>query len=46
MHKKFGAGTVLNVTGNGTDARIRVRFDTAGERELALAVAPIVKWED
>ena len=46
MHKKFGTGTVTAVSGSGANARIRVRFDTAGEKELALGIAPIVKWED
>ena len=45
-HPKFGAGTVTAVTGNGKDARIRIRFDTAGEKELALLIAPIVKTEE
>ena len=45
-HPKFGAGNVTEVTGHGKEARIRIRFDTAGEKELALSIAPIVKTED
>ena len=45
-HPKFGFGTVNEVTGAGKDARIRIRFDTAGEKELALSMAPIVKTEE
>ena len=45
-HPKFGFGTVTSVSGIGSDARIRILFDTAGERELSLAVAPIVKVEE
>ena len=45
-HPKFGFGTVNEVTGSGKDARIRIRFDTAGEKELALVMAPIVKVEE
>jgi DNA helicase-2/ATP-dependent DNA helicase PcrA len=45
-HPKFGFGRVTAISGNGSEARIRIQFDTAGERELALAVAPIVKVEE
>lgn len=45
-HPKFGFGEVTEITGSGSAARIRIRFDTAGERELALAIAPIVKLEE
>ena len=46
MHPKFGAGTVLAVRGSGAEARISIRFDTAGEKELALSIAPIVKYRE
>ncbi len=42
-HPKFGFGYVKEVTGSGAEARIRIAFDSAGEKELSLAVAPIVK---
>ena len=45
-HPKFGFGRVLEITGSGKEARIRVKFDTQGEKELALAMAPIVKVEE
>ena len=45
-HPKFGAGIVKEVSGNGKEARIRILFETAGERELALSIAPIVKTEE
>ena len=45
-HPKFGAGIVKEVSGSGKEARVRILFETAGERELALSIAPIVKTED
>ena len=45
-HPKFGFGRVIEVSGTGSQARIRIRFDTAGEKELALSIAPIVKVEE
>ena len=45
-HPKFGDGIVKEVSGSGKEARIRILFETAGERELALSIAPIVKTED
>ena len=45
-HPKFGHGKVQEITGSGAEARIRIRFEKAGERELSLAVAPIVKMEE
>ena len=46
MHPKFGKGTVEKITGSGKDARILIRFDHAGNRELALAIAPIIRLEE
>ena len=45
-HPKFGFGDVMEISGSGASARIRIRFDTAGEKELALAIAPIVRVEE
>ncbi len=45
-HPKFGFGRVQEITGAGAEARVRVRFDTAGERVLALSIAPIIKVEE
>ncbi|MCI5771517.1 MAG: DNA helicase PcrA [Clostridiales bacterium] len=45
LHRKFGMGTVLSVTGSGADARIRITFTAYGEKEFSLAIAPIAKVE-
>ena len=45
-HPKFGFGCVTEVSGAGKDARIRIRFDTGDEKELALMIAPIVRVEE
>ena len=44
-HAKFGIGTVTAVTGSGKDARIKIHFES-GIKELALAIAPIIRLED
>ena len=47
MHKKFGRGAVVRVTGSGSDSRIMIRFDDTrvGVKEFALSIAPIIKME-
>ena len=47
MHKKFGRGAVIRVTGSGSDSRIMIRFDDTrvGVKEFALSIAPIIKME-
>jgi len=47
MHKKFGRGAVVRVSGSGSDARIMIRFDDTrvGVKEFALSIAPIIKTE-
>ncbi|NLD33540.1 MAG: UvrD-helicase domain-containing protein [Clostridiales bacterium] len=45
LHKKFGEGLVLDVSGTGTDTRISIRFTAYGEKQFAVHVAPIVKME-
>ena len=45
-HPKFGFGRVTAVSGSGKEGRISIRFDTAGDKELALMIAPIVKVEE
>ena len=47
LHKKYGKGAVVRVTGTGSDARIMIRFDDTriGVKEFALAIAPIIKTE-
>lgn len=48
LHKKFGRGAVVRVSGSGSDARIMIRFDDVriGVKELALAIAPIIRLEE
>lgn len=48
MHKKFGRGAVVRVTGAGANARIMIRFDDTrvGVKEFALSIAPIIKVEE
>ena len=43
LHKKFGEGRVLELTGTGTDTRISIHFTAYGDKQFALHVAPIVK---
>jgi len=43
MHRKFGEGNVVGVTGAGSDARIQIEFTAYGIKEFALSIAPIVK---
>lgn len=43
LHKKFGEGSVVEVNGTGSDARIRIAFTAYGEKEFVLSIAPIVK---
>ena len=45
LHRKFGQGTVQQVTGSGAQARILIAFAAYGTREFSLAIAPIVKIE-
>ena len=43
VHKKFGLGTVEALLGQGEDARIRIRFDGLGAKELMLSLARLEK---
>lgn len=43
LHKKFGEGCVIAVSGTGGDARICIAFTAYGQKEFALSIAPIVK---
>jgi len=47
LHRKFGKGAVIRVTGRGSDSRIMIRFDDTrvGVKEFALSIAPIIKTE-
>ncbi|MCU0869069.1 MAG: UvrD-helicase domain-containing protein [Burkholderiales bacterium] len=40
-HAKFGPGVVVAAQGSGSDARVRVNFRNAGEKELLLAYAKL-----
>jgi len=48
LHRKFGKGAVVRVSGTGSDARIMIRFDDTrvGVKEFALSIAPIIKTEE
>ena len=46
MHRKFGEGSVVEVHGTGSDARIQIEFTAYGVKEFVLSIAPIVKLED
>ena len=46
LHTKFGEGSVVAVTGKGSDARIQIEFTAYGVKEFSLSIAPIVKLED
>ena len=39
IHTRFGAGTVLNLEGQGSHARVQVNFETSGAKWLVLAYA-------
>lgn len=39
IHAKFGEGTVLNMEGQGSSARVQVNFEAAGSKWLVLAYA-------
>lgn len=42
-HRKWGEGTVVQVTGDGDDARVTVAFPGQGVKELLVSCAPLVK---
>ena len=42
-HVRFGAGTVISVSGTGGDAKAVVKFDTVGEKTLLLKYAKLQK---
>lgn len=45
LHRKFGEGTVKAMDGRGADCRITIFFTAYGEKQFALAIAPIAKLE-
>ncbi len=40
-HRKFGAGTVINIEGQGEHARVQVNFEDVGHKWLVLAYAQL-----
>ncbi|GFH42569.1 DNA helicase [Lactococcus hodotermopsidis] len=42
-HKKWGDGTVLDVSGSGTNMELKIAFPEVGLKRLLAQVAPIVK---
>ena len=42
-HGKFGEGVILELSGAGDKAEVRVRFREAGEKQLLLSWAPLEK---
>ncbi|MBO5955505.1 MAG: UvrD-helicase domain-containing protein [Clostridia bacterium] len=45
MHRKFGAGTVLEAKAIGADMFLRVKFDTEGEKNLMAAYVQLEKLD-
>ncbi|HUD68735.1 MAG TPA: UvrD-helicase domain-containing protein [Acidimicrobiales bacterium] len=41
VHERWGSGVVVSVEGTGEQARGRVRFGDAGEKQLLFAMAPL-----
>ncbi len=39
VHERFGIGTLVGCEGSGDSAKVRVRFDTAGEKNLLVKFA-------
>lgn len=46
QHKKWGEGTVVKVSGTGTDAELDIAFKSQGIKRLLAAFAPITKVAD
>ena len=42
-HKKWGDGTVLEVTGSGKTQELKIKFPEVGLKKVLASVAPIVK---
>ena len=46
IHRSFGRGSVVEVTGEGADQRVKVDFGERGVRTFSASVAPIIKVEE
>lgn len=46
LHKKWGEGTVLEVSGTGSSQELKINFPEMGLKKLLASVAPITKKED
>ena len=44
-HRVFGNGTIVELTGQGLEQRVRIRFANGSERTFSANAAPIVKIE-
>lgn len=42
-HETFGEGVILDLSGSGDKAEVRIRFRDAGEKTLLLSWAPLRK---
>src|SRR5690606_20797932 len=40
-HARFGEGVIVNIEGNGADARVQINFGRQGLKWLALSVAKL-----
>ncbi|NLZ19836.1 MAG: UvrD-helicase domain-containing protein [Bacteroidales bacterium] len=45
-HNRFGAGTILELSGSAPDMKARIRFDAYGEKLLLLKYAKIRPWQE
>ena len=43
LHKKWGEGTVLEVSGSGATQELKINFPEVGLKKLLASVAPIEK---
>ena len=43
IHRLFGAGTIVRLTGTGAGQQVIIKFDSGSERRFAANVAPIMK---
>jgi DNA helicase-2/ATP-dependent DNA helicase PcrA len=43
VHARFGVGVVVEVQGDGDDARATIRFSEHGEKRFILALSPIAR---